>query len=71
MTKYYNARRALGKVITCHICLQPVSNELWYIEGMTIYKYNARMCALCAVDYFAGNGKKLDSKTHKLMEVIE
>lgn len=70
MTKRYYARAALGKVITCHICLQPVSHCLWYIEGNTVYNRWSRMCQMCAIDYFEGDGKKFDSETHKLLEVI-
>ena len=71
MRKRYYARAALGKEMTCHICLQPVSFCLWYIEGMTIYKRESRMCQICALDYWEGPGKKYDSETHKLLEVID
>lgn len=71
MTKRYYARSALGKVLTCHICLQPVSLCLWYVEGMSIYKREARMCQVCCLDYWIGTGKKFDSETHEVLEEIK
>jgi len=71
MIKRYYARQALGKVLTCYICLQPVNLCLWYVEGKTIYGPEARMCEMCYPVYGTGHGKKFDSTTHKVMEVLD
>ena len=71
MTNYWKIKRHLGKVMTCHICLQPLSNCSWYIEGITIFEHESKICQVCAIDYFKGPGEKRDSITHKILEVLE
>jgi len=67
MTKRYYARAALGKVVTCHICLQAVANELWFVDGLTTLGLKAKMCASCFKDYSIPNYnyKKIDSITFR------
>ena len=57
----------MGKVVTCHICLQAVTNELWFVDGMTTLGGKAKMCASCFLDYHVPMLKyeKIDSITFK------
>ena len=72
MPKYYHPRAALGKVVTCHICLQAVANELWFVDGMTTTGLKAKMCASCFLDYHVPyvEYEKIDSITFKPFKEI-